>query len=150
MTSLGHLWRAVRVTVENSRALSAAHRAYQRGETIPKIVGAWAAETANELDDLVPDEIAKALGKGSEYLERAAVACVGLALRVEAFAPEVTSRLDRVAAWAEATGPVAIRIIRQGSDLTRSVAPRVVGLAGQAAQTAGRVAEKMRTLRGDS
>lgn len=149
MTSLGSLWRAVTLTVENSRALAAARGAYQRGAGIPEIVRAWAAETSNGTDDALPRQVEAALRTGAEYLEQGAVWAVAAATRVEALAPQVTDRLDEVARWCERTGPMVVDTVRRTSETTRRLAPQLQRMASGVSITAGRLAERLRELKGE-
>lgn len=149
MTTLGSLWRAVTLTVENSRALAAARGAYQRGAGIPEIVRAWSAETANGTDDALPRQLEAALRSGAEYLEQGAVWAVAAATRIEALAPEMTDRLDEVARWCERTGPAVVGVVRRTSDTTRRLAPQAQRMASGVSVAAGRLAERLRVLKGE-
>lgn len=140
----------MRLTLESSRAFSAARGSYLRGEPIPEIVKAWAAETESTADDVIPEQVSSALLTAADYLERAAVWCVRVALRVEALVPVVTEKVDRVAHVIEDTSPKVVERVRETSRLVRENGPRAKHLASEASIRASQLAERLRSLRGDT
>ena len=147
MTSFGHLWRALRLTLEGSRAFAAAKGAIDRGASLPEVVRAWSAETETQSDDSLDEELEAALTVAVGWLEGAALWCVKAAIRVEAWAPSVANTIDRTSDRIESGAIPIIDAVRRGSEWTRQNTPETVERARDLAVRAGKIAERLRQFR---
>ncbi|MBY0274757.1 hypothetical protein K2Z84_05425, partial [Candidatus Binatia bacterium] len=116
MSFWSNLKAAWDVTSEGSRALTAARRAYDRGEPLTKVVAAWAANTDTPLDDKVVIELGRYLGVAVDSLQRLALIFVQVGIRLEMQAPVLIGRFVAGVAWVDRTVPPLLARLRAAAD----------------------------------
>lgn len=100
--------KALAIIIDTSAAANAAHRAYERGASIPECVDAFARETDGEFDDQLAADLTVFLEEVADTSRTVAVEAISLRNRLEQWTPTafaaldtITDTLDRIATQAD-------------------------------------------------
>jgi hypothetical protein len=101
MGLLSALGTAVAVTMETSRAASAARQSLRSGAPLAEAVRAFARETETDLDDRVVEELIDGTEQVVELARQAAITALKWAPRLDTSAARAISQGRRLLDWAE-------------------------------------------------
>ena len=121
MGAFSALGTVVSLTLETSRAASAAREALDDGRPLAEVVRAFAQETETDLDDRAVEELIEGMEKFVEVAREVAVLAIRVAPRLEEWAEVGIARGREVLDWAEANLPE----VREGLATVASGASRV-------------------------
>lgn len=121
MGAFSALGTVVSLTLETSRAASAAREALDDGRPLAEVVRVFAQETETDLDDRAVEELIEGMEKFVEVAREVAVLAIRVAPRLEEWAEVGIARGREVLDWAEANLPE----VREGLATVASGASRV-------------------------
>lgn len=100
--------KALAIIVDTSAAANAAHKAYEKGASIPECIDAFAKETDGEFDDQLAADLTAFLEKVADTSRTIAIEAVSFRNRLEQWTPTafaaldtITDTLDRIAKQAD-------------------------------------------------